>query len=104
MTSKDTVVVLVGSETAGRPWVEYEIDKAVELGIPLLGVCIHGLSDFGKTDSAGKDPFVTVRANGLNVPLFDPTVTSWGTIDSKATYSALTSTLESWAGSGVKER
>ncbi len=34
-------VVLIGSETADRPWVNYEIRRSHELGMGLLGIHIH---------------------------------------------------------------
>jgi len=37
--------VLIGSETASRPWVTYEIEKSIERGNGLLGVRIHGIRD-----------------------------------------------------------
>ena len=37
--------VLIGSETASRPWVTYEIEKSIERGNGLLGVRIHALKD-----------------------------------------------------------
>lgn len=40
---RSCVVVLVGSETANRKWVKYEIRKAWEAGKGLLGVHIHNL-------------------------------------------------------------
>jgi MTH538 TIR-like domain (DUF1863) len=38
------VIVLIGSETASRPWVTFEIAKAWKEGRGLLGVYIHNLS------------------------------------------------------------
>ena len=36
---------LIGSETASRPWVTYEIERSIERGNGLLGVRIHTLKD-----------------------------------------------------------
>lgn len=50
-------VVLIGAETANRPWVQYEIKKTCELGHGLIGVRINGLKNFqGQTDPAGPNP------------------------------------------------
>ena len=38
-------VVLIGSETANRRYVEYEIDKSLERGNGLLGIYIHNIKD-----------------------------------------------------------
>lgn len=39
-------VFLLGSETAGRRWVRYELEKSYEKGNGLLAVRIHGIKDF----------------------------------------------------------
>lgn len=50
--------VLIGSETADRRWVIYEIEKSHEKGNGLLGVYIHNIKDrLGFTDQKGKNPF-----------------------------------------------
>lgn len=45
MSGKDCLVVLIGAETASRPWVAYEIQKAWDLGMGVVGIYIHGLKD-----------------------------------------------------------
>mgnify|MGYP001603832387 CR=1 FL=1 len=51
-------VVLIGSQTAERKFVKYEIQRSHELGKGLLGVRIHKLKDRnGLTSSAGENPF-----------------------------------------------
>ncbi|UAK36966.1 TIR domain-containing protein [Gordonia bronchialis] len=97
MTYKRAVVVLIGQETASRPWVLYEIEKAWDDKKPLVGVRIHGLASMSSgADSCGADPFTKV--SGVSgVPVFDPTKTNWqGQIDTKATYANLSNNLESW--------
>ena len=41
----DCVVVLIGSETANRPLVKYEIQRAWETGKGIFGIYIHNLRD-----------------------------------------------------------
>ncbi|MFO6504498.1 TIR domain-containing protein [Corynebacterium freneyi] len=95
MAYKRAVVVLVGSETASRPWVQYEIKKAWQEKKPLVGIRIHGLSDMGTTDSPGRNPFEELGIVGPR--LFDPTATDWrGKIDSQQTYRNLSMNLVSW--------
>ncbi len=43
MKYKSCVVVLVGSETANRKWVKYEIEKAWKDGKGVVGIHIHNL-------------------------------------------------------------
>jgi len=103
MKGKSAVVVLIGAQTASRPWVKYEIQRAWELCKPLLGIRIHGLSSIGTTDTEGADPFCCINGSGRNpgVPIFDPTQRDfWGRIDSKATYAELSLNLKSWVGKG----
>jgi hypothetical protein len=97
MSYKKAVIVLVGRETAGREWVNYEIERAWEIKKPLLGVRIHGLSSFGTVDSPGASPF----NKAAGIPLFDPTAKDYlGNIDSKKTYNNLAANLESWSSCG----
>lgn len=101
MLYKKAVIVLIGYETASRPWVQYEVDKAWADKRPLLGIRIHGLSSMGATDRPGPNPFDRLDG-GSRVPVFDPTATSWGgAIDSRATYRALTDNIVSWSDHGV---
>ncbi|MFY1625108.1 TIR domain-containing protein [Micromonospora sp. WMMD735] len=98
MAYKKAVIVLIGQETASRPWVIYEINKAWSDKKPLLGIRIHGLSSFGSIDRAGPNPF----NEGAGIPVFDPTVKDWrGNTDSRGTYNKLVENLEWWSGQGV---
>jgi hypothetical protein len=36
-------VILIGSETANRPWVKYEIEQAIKRGNGFIGICIHNI-------------------------------------------------------------
>lgn len=58
MDGKTCVVVLIGEETASRPWVKYEISKAWEDGRAVLGIHIHNLTcpNNGK-GKMGANPF-----------------------------------------------
>jgi hypothetical protein len=52
-------VVLIGSETANRPWVKYEIEQSIAHKNGLLGIQIHHLKDQdGETSSQGPTPTV----------------------------------------------
>jgi hypothetical protein len=58
MNYRSCVVVLVGKETAERPWVKHEIKKAWEDGKGLLGIYIHNIKcpRNGKSNK-GSNPF-----------------------------------------------
>lgn len=50
-------VVLIGKETSGRKWVDYEIEKSIEKGNGLLGIYIHRLKNQdGEKDIKGDNP------------------------------------------------
>lgn len=50
-------VVLIGAETANRRYVDYEIEKSIEIGNGLLGLRIHNIKDQGgNTDYPGSIP------------------------------------------------
>jgi hypothetical protein len=50
-------VVLIGTETASRPWVKYEVQKSIATGKALIGVHIAGIKNQrGETDNLGKNP------------------------------------------------
>src|SRR5213078_2405051 len=77
MRYKRCVVVLIGSETANRPWVRYEIKKAWEDGRGLIGVYINNLK-CPRTGTCVKsqNPFgrFTVGGNSMTslVDVYDP--------------------------------
>jgi hypothetical protein len=58
MSGKTCAVVLVGTNTANRKWINYEIIKAWNDGLGLVGIYIHGMKNSdGKTSSVGSNPF-----------------------------------------------
>lgn len=57
LKNTSVTAVLIGTNTAGRRWVKYEIDQSVELGKGLLGIYIHNIKDSnGKTATKGTNP------------------------------------------------
>ena len=67
-------VVLIGAETAGRKWVNYEIRKSYEKGNGLLGVYIHNCEDQnGLTDYKGRNPFADWTTGGTPFSQIYPT-------------------------------
>ena len=58
MYGKSCVVVLIGSKTAERKWIKYEIKKGWEDGKGLLGIYIHMLKNANsRTALKGRNPF-----------------------------------------------
>ena len=61
-------IVLVGTETYSRKWIQYEIRKSRSLGIPIAGIRIHGLKDQARqTSKQGKNPFEGVPYGPISV-------------------------------------
>ncbi len=59
LNGTSVTVVLIGNETASRPWVRHEILQSHKKGNGLLGIHIHSLKDFrsGQTSFRGDNPF-----------------------------------------------
>lgn len=58
MLGKSCIVVLVGTETAGRKWIEHEIVTGWNEGKGVVGIYIHGLKDSnGNCSTKGQNPF-----------------------------------------------
>lgn len=76
LKDKSCLIVLIGSQTSQRHWVDYEIKKAWELGKAVCGVYIHNLKDaYGNQSKKGKNPFENYTIGGKSmaniVPVFD---------------------------------
>ena len=62
MRYRSCTVVLVGSNTANRYWINYEIIKSWNEGMGVAGIYIHGLKDSGGYISGkGDNPFDCIR-------------------------------------------
>lgn len=57
LNNTSVTVVCIGAKTAGRKYINYEIQKSIDRGNGLVGVQIHHLRDQNQnTDSAGEIP------------------------------------------------
>lgn len=110
MAYKRAVVVLVGTETASRPWVLYEIRKAWNDKKPIVGIRINGLVDTpagGSVDPAGPNPFAKIT---LETPAFLPPRTLADHIplhtpngyDSKSRFADIRANIHSWVDGAVR--
>ena len=62
---RSCAVVLVGSDTARRKWINYEIMKAWQEQKGVVGIHIHGLHDQKcRTSLKGRNPFDTIPIDG----------------------------------------
>jgi len=83
MAKRSCLVVLVGSTTSGRKWINYEIEKAYELGKGIVGIHIYGLKDVnGEQSNKGSNPFYNILIGPKNerlskyVSCYDPPFSS----------------------------
>ena len=61
MQYRSCTVVLVGTNTADRKWINYEIVKSWDDGKGVVGICIHGLKNReGYVSIKGANPFAYI--------------------------------------------
>jgi hypothetical protein len=106
LNGKSCSVVLIGAETAGRKWINYEIETSWTEGKGLLGIYIHRLKDFSSQQSQkGSNPFDEFTLSERKIPLssivkaYDPPH-----LDSKAVYSYIHDNLPSWIEEAIQIR
>lgn len=63
MQGRTCTVVLVGADTAGRPWINHEIVELWNCGMGVVGIRVHGLIDARETKTA---PYYGTSAFGAN--------------------------------------
>jgi hypothetical protein len=98
MKYRRCVVVLIGSETASRPWVKYEIKKAWQERRGLFGIYIHNLNcPRNGTCTKGNNPFdnwnVGSQSLSTMISCYDPN--SWDT------YGDIRANLQGWVASAI---
>jgi hypothetical protein len=84
LNGTSTTIVLIGEETAHRPYVQYEVQRSYERGNGLLGIYIHNMKAVnGQTGwFCGPNPFDNVHVDGglfgkttlsntLHIPIYD---------------------------------
>lgn len=101
MKYKRCVIVLVGTETATRQWVQYEIRKAYESGKGLFGIYIHALNcPRNGTCAQGPNPFERFTVGGQRlsdvVPCYNP-----GAFDA---YRNIAANMEHWVQTAIANR
>lgn len=107
MKYRQCVVVLIGEETAYRPWVQYEIEKAWNDGKGVVGIYIHNLNCANKTRrtgsgtcSQGPNPFAQFNVKGVPlsniVKCYNPS--SWNA------YNEISNNLNAWVEEAIAIR
>ncbi|EGQ7881689.1 TIR domain-containing protein [Vibrio cholerae] len=99
---KQCVIVLIGSDTANRPWVKYEIEKAWNSGKPIFGIYIHNLRcPRTGTSRKGRNPFEDFSLNDGRklsslVNCYDPS--------SSNAYNEIARNMEGWVATAIAQR
>lgn len=99
---KRCLVVLVGAQTAFRPWVKYEIEKAWNDGKGVFGIHIHGFRCPRRgIGMAGPNPFTFLRHSdgrplSSSVSCYDP-----GFVEP---YRHVSTMLQRWVDSAIDQR
>lgn len=104
MHGKSVVIVLVGSKTAGRKWIKYEIKKAWKSSKGLLGVHVHNLKNKdGDQATKGTNPFEGIIIDGNNlskiIKTYDPPYST-----SNYVYSHINDNLADWIEKAIEIR
>jgi hypothetical protein len=102
MKYKRCVIVLIGSETARRPWVEHEIIKAWNDGRALIGIHIHNIKcPRNGTSRKGSNPFDFIKLNDGRklsdfIPCYDPS--------SADAYRDIANNITDWIDIAIKNK
>jgi hypothetical protein len=106
MFGKSCVVVLVGAQTASRPWVHHEISKGWNDGKGVLGIRIDRLLGTDSRPSiAGPNPMgkVTFENSTKTLENIAPLKIPAG-FDSKSTYASIANNIEGWIEEAIRIR
>lgn len=106
LTGKSCQIVLIGEKTAGRRWVQYEIEQAWNKGKGVLGIYIHNLKDSGgNTTNKGSNPFDGFTVGDDKRPLknyakcYDPPYSN-----SENVYNYIKNNIETWIEEAIRLR
>jgi hypothetical protein len=103
MKYRSCTVVLVGSETAGRKWINYEIDRSWNERMGIVGIHIHNLKDARSNQSyQGSNPF-NRYVGGIYLSnaakIYNPPYS-----DSKDVYRYISDNIADWTEEAIKIR
>jgi hypothetical protein len=106
LDGKSCVVVLIGSNTAGRKWIDHEIVKGWNDGKGVVGVYVHNLQDSNQNQSTkGSNPFASIKYGDSSkmlssiVKAYDPPYST-----SKNVYDYVKTNLADWVEEAISIR
>lgn len=103
---RSCTVVLIGKETAGRKWINYEIEKSWNDGKGVLGIYIHNLKNKdGNQTTKGKNPFddFTMKRDNKKLSDFVKTYDPPYSISTNV-YNYIKENIEKWIEEAIKIR
>lgn len=107
MYGRSCVVVLIGSGTYGREWIEYEIQKGWNDGKGVLGIHVHRLKDQTQNQTMkGQNPFSRCQLTDSGRPLLSNVVETYDPpySDSKDAYNYIRDNIEEWIEDALEIR
>lgn len=101
MQGKTCAIVLIGMETAQRPWVQYEIKKAWKDGKGLFGINVHNLKcpKMGICRK-GPNPFDGIKFTKANGQIYVPKTYDPSASDA---YGDINRNLSTWIERAIAE-
>jgi len=122
MSQCSCTIVLVGENTAGRKWINYEIKQSILSQKGLFGIYIHGLKDSMQNKcSKGENPFseffisndvIRCRENlgdaiygaffGKELDILIPCYCPPNYVNSQHVYSHIEDNIQSWIEEAIK--
>ena len=105
MSGRSCSILLIGTNTSGRKWINYEIEKTWNDGKGLVGIYAHNLKDKdGKQSNKGSNPFWNVNADDGKrlssiVKAYDPPYST-----STYVYDHIKKNIEDWIEEAIKIR
>lgn len=106
LAGRSCTIVLIGENTAGRKWINYEIEKSWNEGKGVLGIHVHNLKDRdGRQSRKGKNPFDTFTMKRDKTTLssivkaYDPPYS-----DSTLAYAYIKSNMVNWVDEAITIR
>jgi hypothetical protein len=104
LKGRSCTIVLIGTQTAMRPWIHYEIKRSRQLKLALFGIHVHHLTDAqGRQSEKGENPFehpeTGLGSGAAAIPVYDPPET-----ESTLVYRHIADNMARWADDAVGQR
>jgi len=101
---KSVAIVLIGSATAGRKWIDYEIKAAWNAGKGVMGIYVHNLKDADtKQSHQGANPFTGFNISGTSLSSIVKTYAPPYS-ESKQVYGYIKDNLAVWIEEAIEIR